>query len=310
MITNPATELHDLCVSLRGTSDTQKPTGDVLAGLFACKNSDPLFFAILGALGARFERLRQIVKASENVPEHLRPTALQAINHLWKIFSTQLLTTRWDQGKKQIFLPAHLTAMQFLGPLVEHEAPLKKITKEECAELVKQIDDAIANIEGHKCNSFAKDAIVMALTAVKKTLERFEFFGIDAVTEKLVLAHAGLSSGMAEAAHRRDRRGASAFKKAIVAVSAVAGALILADNALDAIEDHYSRGQTLIRYIADAAPVEIKALPAPAPDEPQGLEQPEAQAPADDQTQASGKGKSKAIVEEPEPHVAAEKGGA
>lgn len=310
MITNLATELHDLCMSLRGTSDSQKPTGDVLAGIFTCENSDPLFFAILAALGARFERLRRIVEASESVPEDIRPAALQAINHLRRIISTKFLTTPWDQAKKQIFLDGHLTAMQFLGPLVQPEAPLKKIAKEERDELVKKIDDAIADIEERTGNSFAKDAIVVALRAVKTMLERFEFFGIDAVTEKLVLAHVGLSSDMAEAAHRRDRRGASAFKKAIVAVSAVAVALILADNALDAIEDHYSRGQTLIRYIADAAPAEIKALPAPAPDEAQALEEPDAQAPADAQTEASEKVKSKAVAKKPELPAAAEKGGA
>lgn len=259
--TDPAMELWQ--VFTRMQAHPGKGTcRDALADMFGCAADDEVFFVLLAAISTRCDRLNRLVDTAPELAEH-REEIAKATRTLRHIFGTDILPTPWKERSVQFLRPECLTAVKMASIGLRSRYPLKKLSDDERTELLRQINDVLADAESE--HSFSALVVRNALIGIRTIIERLDFFGHDALIERLFLANGELYAP--SRANEKERGQTRLRKKALAVVCAVVGALIVSDEALTAVENHYHRAQCLLEYIhqnGTAQIAEVKKLPPPS----------------------------------------------
>lgn len=261
METNPASELHDLCTQLKNSGRDDRQTRDVLAEIFRCQSSnDPLFLELLAIIAKRFANLIQLIDRSSELPTDLRDTSRTAVEHLALITSTDSLTSRWGERRKAVLSNEHIIALRFIGGSFQKEFPLRILSKEQRSELIDTINRAIPDLLVEQPQTFVHDATINVLQSIKIILEHFEFFGTEALSDKLLWAHSNLNATKSRALGAGIANAAKVVSIGFGVVASIVGVLAIVPKAEKGTEILYGYSQNAIEYLSKELPKDIPKL--------------------------------------------------
>lgn len=249
---DPAEELHKLCLLLQ-KHKADGTTRDALAEVFGVEAESSEYFETMGHLASRFSRLSRLYEVTLDDPH--RSLGLNTVRHLQTLLSADRQRQRWQDVKGQIFDEVRLSTLLMSSPLLRLRAPLTVPTAEERREAIEQIDTALKGLEGY--NGAISTAFASSLRSIRRTLERFEIYGVDAFTDEFLKAFAVQVAAERESDVPHPER--QARTSAWTALAMVAGLMIGSDSLLTAIENHYVRSEKIIGLLA----YETKLLPSP-----------------------------------------------
>jgi hypothetical protein len=171
----------------------------------------------------------------------------------------QSIQNPWESSKNNIFKPEILLALHMVDPLVQQIAPIAIPSEDERNEIVAKINEAIDELE--KSDSFAATSLAMSLQAVRRIMEKLEFFGVEELFRSLINSDAYFRATVHEA--KSDPKARSGLRKAALALSFILNILTVSDAGFTALENDYSRTQALIGFIGEQIKVEPLQLPSP-----------------------------------------------
>lgn len=254
-ITDPATEMHKLCLALKAYQH-KGPTRDALAQVFGVEAESSAYFEMMGHLASRFSRLTALYEMTLDEP--VRSLAVKTVRHLQSLLASQHQTAAWNTTKTNIFDDVRLNTLLMSAPHLRTKAPLTTPTAEERKNAAEQIDIAIAALQDH--HGAVSAAFSSSLRTIKLMLERFDLYGVDGFTSEFFRAFAIRSAAEREVDVPEPER--CARMSAWAAITMVAGLVIGSDAIATAIENHYSRSQAVIQLLI----TETKFLPSPTPE--------------------------------------------
>ncbi|WP_449396286.1 hypothetical protein [Devosia riboflavina] len=254
-ISDPAAQLHAMCaIMARFTPERGNSVGQVaLAELLGVQPNSSEYFMGIGAIAARFHRLQVLSDSALEEPySSLLSGTLKALQ---TAFTAHSQINHWQPIRDQAFAPANMQTLLMASGVVRQHARISVPTPEERASAVLMIDEALEALEKH--HGSLTDSIYMALQNTKRMLVRFDIYGVDSLADELLKAFALKTA--AEAGPMGSNKERGAWVKAWAALMMVASTLMAADAGITAIENHYTRAQSVLAFFAG----EQKQLPPP-----------------------------------------------
>lgn len=255
LISDPASELHVMCTLIGGfsTGNTSHRGAKALAKLLGVPENSSQYFMGLGAIAGRFDRLATLF--SDTLSEPHKGLALQTLSSLQVFLNAEQQMASWEGVRGQVFTDANMRTLLMSGLAVRQVAPISIPTPDERKEILSMLDEALQELSDH--HGAISSSIHQALEVTRRMLAQLEIFGTDSLSEHLLRLFA-LKQASAEA-QRPGSKEKSAWAKAWATVAILAGTLVLADESIVAVENHYHRANAIIRHFA----AEQKQLPAP-----------------------------------------------
>ncbi|NZD62916.1 hypothetical protein HX900_17570 [Rhizobium sp. WYCCWR 11290] len=254
-ISNEAEELHRMCVRFRD-HESRLQTNAALAQLFGVKEESAGYHFFVSAIRLRFERFIQVV--NEVVPNDRHRSNLNAAaQHLGSFVESRYWQAGWRDTRTNVFTETHLMALDMAGGGLASHAPVALPSEDELRTHVDDLHRALAGVEGS--DDFVAQMVSQSIRTVIRMVELFDIFGSAAVGEKLFETHALIK----QAADIAPKSRANAYVKAATIVGIVMAGLTSADAGFSAIENFYSRANSIGQLLL-ANPPALKLLPAPA----------------------------------------------
>lgn len=260
-ITDPSTELFQLCTMLKGV-DSKDVTTRTLAKKFGVDVDSAEFFSTLAAISSRIHRLRSLVASLTDTPQPFRSAFDIACAQAASFLSSTSLTGQWRGVRDAAFKDVALNTLMMAGHTVKKVAPLSVPTASERADIIKKIDEAIEEIQDG--NDIFATLLFSSFLTLRVIIERLEFYGVDGLIDHLLNTHVILRSAEASQSDSQKKRG---FTRAWNVLATMYFLLTIPDAGITAIENNYARFQVALHFFSKEAPEpNIKLLTGPAKD--------------------------------------------
>jgi hypothetical protein len=241
-----------------------------LRNLFGVGKSNSDLLEIVSIIVRRMDRVIGLIPSAPHFDASHQANAIKALKRLQQMFEPDHLTASWKDTRAIIHEHGHLQTVHFLSPALKNVVRYSVPSAEERAEFIRQIDEALS--EFGSATDIGADALVGSLKSLRLILEKLDFFGIEELQSKLVLATANFKVAVAavDPSPRPDKTKGAWRKLAKIAVvlAGIANAIVLADDAPTAITHHYDRALHLAHWVSyEVKPLlpPPRQLPAPPP---------------------------------------------
>lgn len=254
---DPAMQLHAMC-SILATYSSQfdnHPTQTTLAEVLGVEQNTAEYFMGIGAIAARFHRMEMLVEAILDEPH--KTLLLETLKSLRGFIVAQSQVSPWTSVRSQTFSSANMQTLLMASVFVKQHAPVGIPTPEERENAIALLDEALDGLRQH--HGALSSSIYASLLTTKRMLERFDMYGVDSLSDELLRVFALKVAAESDEHVGSAERGS--WQKAWSALMLVASMLVASDAGLTAIENQYTRTQSIIAYFA----TEQKRLPAPEP---------------------------------------------
>ncbi|HEU5407916.1 MAG TPA: hypothetical protein VFU48_09120 [Nitrospira sp.] len=267
MQTDMVSEILAACDEFRRLGQINKPTREVIGGLFGCNHNHPKFFYLVAALMGQFDLLEKQVSRSTRLNDTEKSQALAQIRGLSSFLQVDRLVRPWSDSYQHAFKQENF-GIQFLRPTLSAEFPIQSLSASEIAETRPKIVEAIKAVKRSGAPEIVIKTLADCLDAVLEVMDHFRFYGVSPLTDKIVVAFA-TAEIFDDPSHDTPTRNAAS--QSILGIAALAVALLTQGNdAIHAVQDWSKRAHTVIEYIASNAPRPM--LPPPEGTIPEEIE--------------------------------------
>jgi len=214
------------------------------------------------SLSPRFKKLDQLVRLAPDLSDARKGRSLTAIAGLERIVRITHLNQSWSPSRDDALREEHLVALEYTGDAIAKIAKFIVPTDAERREFVSKLDEAIEAFSG--ASDISAGMLVDTLATLKLLLEKLDFFGIDELTEKLIIAGLQLKVvGDDPATRNPNTTAGQAWRKAAVAISLLVNCLVVPHDVAIATSDYYQWGQTSLSWIREQTSTEPRRLTGP-----------------------------------------------
>lgn len=217
-VTDPARELADLCVNLRGGG---KQTGaNHLAQKFGVSAWSAEFYQIIFTVSKRIDDLVAIVDGFE-MDDDFKKDAVSHLNAIRNAFSQSGLNNPWSHTEEHYLNPTNVQPIKMLSPFVRKFNQYPKLDEPEVQQLVAEISALKGWLTEHQLadHDFIRQALLDGVTHLQFRLERIGWLGWGYTLESLrevIAAYMMLERGSPDLTVSPDATAALMKTKAVI----------------------------------------------------------------------------------------------
>ncbi len=195
----------------------------------------------------------------------LRSDVIAATKSFSQLFLPPQLITVWDSTRVSCLPDAKLKTLTWFGQTARRHRPLRVVSDEERAELIRKIDDAIQELASDPLSDWTNAPLTDGLLRLRIVLQFFKFFGHEMAIEELLLfnrkveAVRDIQQGGQSFLGQLELRGFSR----ILEITVLLGTLFILPDQVVTANDRYAGWMQRLILSSTQIPPERRLLPPP-----------------------------------------------
>jgi len=185
-ITDPARDLADLCIALRGVNPNIQGF-QAIAELFGVAPWSADFYELVFAISKRMNGLQSVISNISELDSDLKSQAVDHLEVIKQAFSQGGLNSTWSHSIQHYISLEHVNPIKMLSPSVRAVQPYPKLNAEEQAELLSVVDELLIWLRDFqiKEQDFIRQVIIDGLEQFRFRVERVSWIGWGYTLESL-----------------------------------------------------------------------------------------------------------------------------